>query len=189
MAIALAIIALLSAGAITALQAQNTRNRLLETRAQLSEAREALINFAAVTGALPCPDTNNDGDPDACPGTVTRGRLPWRMLGLPSTDVWGQALHYAVHFDFTDAPNLRLSSGSTLGIESQDAAGAFTDLANPANVALALWSSGADATPNPNGSTANNILAEAPNSDDVVIWLSRFVLLGRMLEAGRDIPQ
>lgn len=190
--IVLIIVTLLSAGAITALRIQTERNRLLETRTQLGEAREALINYAAsnLAGVLPCPDTNDDGKPDACDGnSVHRGRLPWHLLGLPRTDPWGQALHYAVHQNFIQTADLRLSTQSGLEIESLDNANNYITLADEKNVVLAIWSGGADATSNPSGSTINKVLAEAPDADDIVIWLSRFVLLGRMLEAGREIPQ
>lgn len=190
LAIVLVIVALLSTGAITAMRVQTDRSRLLETRAQLNEAKEALINWAAVKGELPCPDTSGDGEPETCGSAgVLRGRVPWHLLALPSTDPWGQALHYAVHANFVKAGNFKLSNVSNLEIQGKASDGTYISLANGESVAIALWSSGANATDNSAGETAGKVLAESPDSDDIVTWLSRFVLLGRMLEAGRDIPQ
>src|SRR5688572_15166249 len=57
----------------------------------LGQIRDALAAYAAAhpkrPGALPCPDTNDDGDAEVlvgvaytCPSYL--GRLPWRTLGL-----------------------------------------------------------------------------------------------------------
>lgn len=74
------------------------------------EARAALIGYAAMNptrpGALPCPDTDNDGNAEApsggeCPSYV--GRLPWRTLGLPDLrDGANERLWYAVSRSLRD---------------------------------------------------------------------------------------
>src|SRR5687767_7018199 len=57
--------------------------------ANLGQAKEALIAYAVShptrPGALPCPDTNDDGIAEAfvagaCPAYI--GRLPWLTLGV-----------------------------------------------------------------------------------------------------------
>ncbi|MEC5399992.1 type II secretion system protein [Uliginosibacterium sp. H1] len=188
-AVVLVIIALLTAGALSAFRIQNQRAQFAEARAQLEEARQALINYAAVTGALPCPDTNEDGQQDApCAGGGSiRGDLPWRQLALPQRDTWGSVIRYEVHRDFTATATLSLSEPGSVDIVSRDGTGADVALADPAAVAFAIWSRGADTSDTSEGDT--EVVATSPTSDDIVVWLSRFVLIGRLLEAGRDVPQ
>lgn len=186
-AIVLLIIALLSAGALSAFRLQNLRAQFAETRAQLEEARQSLLSFAVVSGALPCPDTDDDGGSDACQaGGVSRGTLPWRDLALPQRDPWGQVIRYAVHREFADISRLSLASVSDITVARKNASGPDTALASPEAVAAALWSSGEDTVDASIGLTS--VIAESPASDDIVVWVSRFVLIGRLLEAGRDVP-
>ena len=192
LAVVLVIVAVLSAGAISTLRAQTERARFAEARALNDETRDALLNYAAVTGALPCPDISFDGsqgNPAMCGTGVQHGWVPWKTLGLPKTDPWGQPLHYAVHPTFTKATTIALDTKSTIGVQRQLADGSTELLGNADSVVMALWSSGPDARSKTTGSPSNTVFAEAPDSDDVVTWLSRFVLVGRMLEAGRDVPQ
>lgn len=193
LAVVLVIVAILSAGAISTLRAQNERSQFSQARALLDETREALLNFAAVTGSLPCPDTSADGsigDPGTCAATgVQQGFVPWRTLGIARQDPWGQPLRYAVHTTFTNPASLTLTATSALNIRRQLSDGTMQDLANSASVVMALWSTGPDAQSTTTGTPNSRVIAESPGSDDIVTWLSRFILVGRMLEAGRDIPQ
>jgi len=190
LAIVLVVVSLLSAGAITALHVQAERNRRAEVQAMLTDARESLLSYAAINGVLPCPDHDADGNPDVCGKTgVEHGDLPWKLLALPAKDPWGKALHYAVHTNFAAGKTITLSTTSSLEIQSRDASGTISSLADEASVIMALWSTGQNATDNSKGSADSKIVAESPESDDILIWLSRFVLIGRMLEAGRDIAQ
>ena len=80
------------------------------TAAALAQARDALIGRAVSDnnrpGALPCPDTNNDGTAEGlsgneCPSYI--GRLPWKTLGLPDLrDGNGELLWYAFSRNFRD---------------------------------------------------------------------------------------
>ncbi|MDQ7988747.1 MAG: type II secretion system protein [Candidatus Dactylopiibacterium sp.] len=186
LAIVLLILGVLGSGAFSALSLQIERSRLLEVHAQLHEAREALLNHAAATGALPCPDRSGDGEPDACNATgVTTGELPWHLLGLPARDPWGQPLRYTAHAAFTGAQPIALASLGGIEILALEAGGATQSLARPDAVVMALWSVGADglsATAPP--LAAHRVVARGPDVDDQAIWLSRFVLIGRMLETG-----
>lgn len=53
--------------------------------ALLHAADKALTGYAAAKFRLPCPDTTNDGLED-CGGGALKGRLPYRTLGLESSD-------------------------------------------------------------------------------------------------------
>ena len=181
LAIVLSILGLLSIGALSALRIQTERARLAETRELLADAREALLNFAAVSGRLPCPAPDAGGlAAGTCSATlnkVIKGHLPWQTLGLISTDPWGQSLRYAVVGGFTASPTLNTKAAITVkpyfsGSEA---------------LAFIVWSTGADAQDGSAGEGSSTVSAD-PAKDDQVVWVSRFILLGRMLEAGQDIP-
>lgn len=189
LAIALVILALLSAGAIAALRVQMLRAQNAEVRAQLQDAREALINYAAVLGSLPCPDTDGDGKVDTCVSSgVRRGRLPWNTLALPKNDAWGQSLYYAVSGAYTSSASVSLNTVGAIVLNATLSGGGSAELANPESLAFVIWSSGADATNTSATAGTSEVVAQAPDSDDLVVWVSRFIVLGRMLEAGRDVP-
>lgn len=180
-------VALLAGGALQALRIHTERSRFLEARAMLVEAREALLNHAAAVGSLPCPDLDDDGDPDSCAnGAAHAGRLPWRLLALPARDPWGQPLNYMLSPAFASGRAIALASLGNIRIRQTESGGDEGSLANEGSVALALWSSG------PNGRQdahrgGNLLVANAPDTDDPLTWLSRFLLIGRMLEAGRPL--
>jgi hypothetical protein len=93
----------------------NEQNR--RTSSALALAKQALIASAASSathpGGLPCPDINNDGQPDitqagTCAATV--GRLPWQSLGLPDLrDGAGERLWYAMSENFQDISANRIN--------------------------------------------------------------------------------
>lgn len=82
----------------------------LKTEAALTQARDALLGYAAADttrpGQLPCPDTTNDGFADSCAAvgsatSVRIGRLPWKSLKVPELrDGSGEQLWYAVSRTF-----------------------------------------------------------------------------------------
>lgn len=82
------------------------------TTAALAKAREALIGYAVTRpnrpGALPCPDTDNDGQENWNPGLIDCagyvGRLPWLTLGVGDLrDGSGERLWYALSPSFRDS--------------------------------------------------------------------------------------
>ncbi len=121
---------------------QGVRSRT-DTRAEsaLAEAREALIGYAAAhathPGALPCPDTNDDGVGESltagltCPSYI--GRLPWRDLGVGDLrDAAGERLWYVL------SPNFRNATSVVNAINS-DTKGdrtVYSGAENPAATAL-----------------------------------------------------
>jgi prepilin-type N-terminal cleavage/methylation domain-containing protein len=210
-AIVLVILSLLGAGALTALRVQNGRAHLAETRGALDEARTALLNFAAANGRLPCPAASGSttGQEDAaCP---LRGVVPWAALGIQGVDAWNHRLAYQISKkDFTDAALLKASLDGNINIVAT--AGTSNTLVTKTAVAFALWSYGENGyyattvdgqvLPAPPASHLDEISnrpqattevvfhlpVEGQNAfDDEVIWMSRYILLGRMLEAGRTI--
>lgn len=100
-----------------------------KTAEALAQARDALIGHAVShssrPGALPCPDTTNDGtgeSPTASPGGNSCpsyiGRLPWKSLGLPDLrDSSGERLWYLLSPNFRNAnpPAGPVLNSDTLG--------------------------------------------------------------------------
>ena len=84
---------------------------------KLEKAKEALIGFAIKYQRLPCPalawiDTttpDNEGE-DACSpdgssyntSGIVRGFIPWKTLGIPRIDSWGNGIFYVVEQRLTN---------------------------------------------------------------------------------------
>ena len=147
-AVALAIIALLSVGAIGALQMAIMRTRIAETREALQAAREAVTAYAVANRSLPCPAAAGaDGLEQSRAGgscTTTRGLLPWATLGVRGVDGWGNRIGYMVSPALVKAPadRIRLENTGDIQIVLRDAAGNEISAATSAAVAFALWSHG-----------------------------------------------
>jgi prepilin-type N-terminal cleavage/methylation domain-containing protein len=124
LAVALAIIALLIAGALIPLSTQMDVRNAADTRRSMESIREAIIGFAQANGRLPCPadGTVPAGGADAAgrpagaeqltpttlppPATAactnSFGVVPWTTLGVPETDSWGRRFSYWVSPIFAD---------------------------------------------------------------------------------------
>jgi hypothetical protein len=93
--------------------------REAKTLAVMSEAREALLGFAAKNGRLPRPAISAlDGheSPRRCGSEAAcSGILPWVTLGVPGTDSWGKRLRYSVTPAMTNAP---VDSGRAIATKS-----------------------------------------------------------------------
>jgi hypothetical protein len=112
------------------------------------QAKEALIGYAAThstrPGALPCPDTNNDGNGEtanaapggnSCPSYI--GRLPWKNLGLPDLrDSYGERLWYLL------SPNFRNANPPSGPVLNSDTAGQITITGNTNPIIAAIIAPG-----------------------------------------------
>ena len=210
-AIALAVSALLLGGLMVPLAAQLDRYRLRETEAALGQALEALLGYAAAHGnRLPCPDVDGDGTEDrpgsaAAPCRRIEGELPRATLGVPGRDGWGRPLRYRGNDAFTGPdgvprpPNTR----GRLRIDNPRTSERLT-VGDPEAPAAILFSCGANGRPDgendgtggsPTG--CSNPLRPDPRYahaapgragsgafDDVLVWMSKNVLLGRLVRAG-----
>ena len=146
LAIVLAIVALLIAGAMMTLSAQVEQRNGTETLRRLNAGVDALIAFAIVNGRLPCPAAPNltgDESPSTGTGACTDwydGFLPAKTIGFQPTDAagyaldtWGNRIRYAV------APSVMTVAGGCAG-----AAPAFTSQANLKANGLGCKPSGLD---------------------------------------------
>jgi prepilin-type N-terminal cleavage/methylation domain-containing protein len=213
MAVVLVIVALLIAGMVLPLSAQQEIRARQETEKTLTDVREALIGYAASHSAsdgkpyLPCPDTDNPPDgvenrsasPGAC--SAQEGTLPWVDLGLGRNDAWNNRFRYVVTAAFSNsATGFTLQSAGTLTICADNACAATVASGIPA-LALSHGVNGAGAFNTGGGiNTAPTGADELENTDgdatfvsrvsdggfdDLVTWVPSTVLMNRMLTSGK----
>jgi len=112
LAVALAIIALLIAGALIPLSTQMDVRNVADSRRSMESIREAIIGFTQANGRLPCPATGTvaagvaGAGTEQVSGTVCNaafGAVPWATLGVPETDGWSRRFSYWVSPVFSDA--------------------------------------------------------------------------------------
>jgi prepilin-type N-terminal cleavage/methylation domain-containing protein len=190
-AIALVILALFAGGVMVALRVQTQRAHIVQTRDTLEEAREALYNFAMTQGYLPCPAVDAQGLAGTCPGNTdgatsatSAGMLPWKDLGLAGTDAWSQPIRYAVSNGLLAPAIPTLAAGTNSALVVMDNSNRLNSVGS---IAFALWSPGEDrdeATSIP--LTSNQV--QTGTGDDMVVWGSRYVLMGRLILGGRNLP-
>ena len=106
LAIVIAIVGFLLGAFLAPLRAQLDAARVRETERMLDEIREALIGYAIIHGALPCPDVVSDGidgaAPAACTATALAGILPFQALGVANADAWGRRFRYRITQEFSN---------------------------------------------------------------------------------------
>ncbi len=146
---------------------------------------------------------------------AARGLLPWETLGIRAIDGWDHRLAYLPSAVLAQsATPITLATGEANGnIEIRPGSANASLLASKAAVAAAVWSfgangrfatipdgatlpgasAGADETANGNTGSAivvareesENTAAPGGAFDDQMIWISRYVLFGRMMSAGQ----
>lgn len=210
MAVILVIAGLLLGGLVTSLAAFQQNQRVQETNRHLAEAREALLAFAVIHRRLPCPATSTVANttPGAgverppvalgCTGGQN-GVLPWATLGLRETDGWGRRVSYRVSAAFSGAaPAFALLSAGDISVENR----AAVMLADTVPAILVSHGPNARGSFGPGGSPAPasgdpaeianadldaSFISDTPTDqfDDIVTWVPRPLLVGRMLQAGQ----
>jgi prepilin-type N-terminal cleavage/methylation domain-containing protein len=206
LAIGLVIIAALLGMLMVPLSTQFDQQRYSETQRQLDTMREAVVGFAVATGRLPCPATPNVANTTAGAGTencgIVEGVAPWVSLGVPETDAWGRRFTYRVTAAFADAP-----AAGTLSSFLMTDNGDITITNGGANIATqipaiivshgknglgAYQQNGTqiagtvgDELQNANNTPTFVSRLNAPDFDDLVVWVSPNVLKTRMVAAGR----
>lgn len=212
-AIALAILGVLFALAMVPLSEQMRAQRARETQAALAEIREALIGYAVINGRLPCADTSGDGleDSPCAGGAAGEGGLPWSTLGVAPADGWGNPWRYRADRAFTANRPPGAMAAFTLdtafldnlvvcGVPGAATAGVPACPSDAALVRLTVTGSSGEhpvaivyspgANTRPDGLNATFDAAyqggePGANFDDLALWVSRPVLIYRMIQAGR----
>ncbi len=220
LAIVLVIIALLTSGLLMGITAQRASAENADAQRQLDYIREALLGFAMANGHLPCPAQANLPNTDVnagvartppCDTTLQHGVLPWKTLGLPETDPWGNRFTYFASSQFTPLPasgalaSFTLSTGippnSTAGLANiEDGSGNKIASFVPAVIvshgsrsAGAYQSTGtklptsADANEASNSNATQTFISRTPSDtfDDLVTWIVPSILKSKMVAAGR----
>ena len=113
LAVVLVIVGILLGGLIMPLSAQLDSRNISDTNKTLTDARDALLGFAAANGRLPCPALSTTSGLESpvgggsCTGSTVSnpvtGFVPAATLGLTPTDsqgflvdAWGNRIRYAV---------------------------------------------------------------------------------------------
>jgi prepilin-type N-terminal cleavage/methylation domain-containing protein len=214
LAIVLVIVALLIGGMLVPLSAQRDLQDIRETQRQLSDITEALMGFAASNRStvgenpyLPCPDTDGDGLENRT-GSVCvayEGRLPWSDLGVGREDAWGNRFRYRVAEKNANS-EIGFTLGTKVSLEVCEDAACATVIANSLPAVVVSHGkngagafnvsggtnpapSGADEVANQNGD--DKFVLHPPSNvpgsefDDLVAWVSPYILFNRMISAGR----
>lgn len=213
LSVVLLILGILLAGIAIPLSTQLGNARYQQAREELEQIKEALIAYAIAdpNNRLPCPDSDSpfDGVPDSdgsghdCDtSSHVEGFLPWRDLGAPRVDPWGNPYRYRADVNYNDATGVDPPDAPTGGpLDVNDAAGTDLTSGNPLGPAAIVFSCGPDGVPNlensssggagcSNGNASNAVYTQnspieggANDFDDVLTILSKHVLLHRLVQS------
>lgn len=199
LAVVLTIVSLLAIGSFSALRISRQQSVLQDTRRALDQTTQVILAFAVVKGNLPCPDT--DVPPDGQENrtgqncTASRGGVPWRSLGIAeitAQDGWAQGLRYLVTSELArDNPAIAVDISLSLDgkVEPWDGT---QSMAVQGAIAFALWSAGEDRIDASADAPADQVRVPPGGAgqpvDDIVTWTSRYTLIARLLEGGRNVP-
>jgi len=210
LAISFVIIALLIGLLVVPLSTQFDQQKIVETRVQLDQVREAVLGFAVANGRLPCPAAANlatgvagagvESKPGAACG-ANEGVLPWLTLGVPELDAWGRRFTYRVTAIFADDP-AGLQASFTLADT-----GDITVTNGAVNIATAVpavivshgkngfgaflpdgtqvGGAASDELENANANATFVSRTHAPDFDDQLVWVSANIAKSRMVAANR----
>ena len=210
MAVVLVILGLIISTLLTPLGVQRDLKDINGTQLNLKLINEAIYGFVVLNGRLPCPTTQanpanaNYGLEDC--SITTEGYLPWRTLGVTATDEWG-TLRQATTDPWNGYWRYRRDQNySTVALFSTNISAAVPAYApsdalsvvNSAGIQLTsnterpiaiIYSTGKDLLANGQNSGVVNSVYESNEStstfDDMVIWISRPVLVNRLVTAGK----
>lgn len=208
MAVVLVIVGLMLGGILMPISAQMEQRDRSNTKQRLEEIKEALIGFAIMNGRLPCPTTQADpsnanyGLEDAsCTAPSPQGYIPWKTLGVPEFDAWGTARktiadpwvgywRYRVDSNFSVAITSITTGFSADALSIQDNAGNSLTTSTERPIAV-VFSTGKNLAANGENAdyegTNGLYQSDVPSQtfDDQLIWLSRPLLMNRMVMAGQ----
>ena len=131
MAVVLVIVALLIAGMLLPLSAQQDIRARQETEKTLNDIRDALLGFAVANGRLPRPAVSAaDGAERAACATDAdcSGFIPWAALGVKKIDGWGKLIRYSVTPAYANN-TITLAMIANRTVQTRDKDGDAMDLA------------------------------------------------------------
>ncbi len=153
LAIVLVIIGLIVGSFVGTLSSRIEATHIAETKQGLDDIKTAIFGYVYKNGVLPCPDTDGNGESNAC---TNSGLVPSVTLGLGSGDAWNNRYEYWID-DAAFAVTFDLDTNSTAAdggeIEQRNSAGtALVPLAKSAVAIIfsrgknGLGSTGVDGT-------------------------------------------
>jgi type II secretory pathway pseudopilin PulG len=189
MAVVLVIMGLVIGGLLATAPAVLENQRYRDARHTLDLIEDALIGYTLANGGgLPSADVTGDGVSD--PGSE-QGAVPWKTLGLQAglvkQDPWGKPYLYHVDSNWRDTPP-PIPPDTVSGLRVDDLSGRRLTLDDPRAPVAVILTSGANGRPdgdNGDGDTryTRNVYVDG-TFDDEVRWISRYQLLGRLVDAG-----
>jgi prepilin-type N-terminal cleavage/methylation domain-containing protein len=207
MAIVLVVLGLIASLLISPLTMRAEASRRHAAEDMLDSIIEALIGFALVHGRLPCPSIEADPASPAygleqsppCSLSVS-GYLPWRTLGLPAHDPWGNprtntSQPWTGHWRYRPDKNfaegtISLSTLPSGAIQIKDHNGNLISTVDSRVVAV-VFSTGpnqqADGLNITYSPTSPQFEAGEPTPafDDLLRWISHPFLIARLARVGR----
>jgi type II secretory pathway pseudopilin PulG len=193
------------------------QTRIELTQQRLEEIKEALLNFAVNNGYLPCPAEDISGE-EADRTTTTDehicdtyddsdGYLPWATLGVGEYyDGWGNPFRYRVDGYFSNSNGIftpivdgeKLAGRTDKPLKVTDRQdnplNVFNDPSFNSNIVAIIFSYGQNARPEQGTNTSpKNVYIQdmyvENQFDDILIWVSKYVLINRLAAAGRWPPK
>jgi prepilin-type N-terminal cleavage/methylation domain-containing protein len=164
LSVSLFVVSVLLTGIVSSLAIHVERRRVVETKRQLDEIREALIGFAIANKRLPRPaDALGHEIANCANDAACTGNIPWATLAVPKLDAFDKVIRYSVTPALANAPGNGItltSTGNRDVYSSSQSTGISGDVAN--NAMAVIWSHGnrnfgsfADGTLVANASTGN----------------------------------
>ena len=206
LAIALLAFSLILGGLISPLSKHLEMRKINATERTLERAREAILGHAvANANRLPCPDIDGDGVADPgndstspCPNV--EGYLPTVTLGVIGLDGWGRRIRYRANNAYTEMDGIPNPPNTKGTIIVRNRRAERLTLTNPHAAAAILFSCGKNGIPDDDNrgtsiaqgcDNASSIdgwyVQDVPTEgefDDILIWMSKNVLLNRLIAAG-----
>jgi len=193
LAVVLAVLALLAGTLVAPLAARIEASQRHTADGMLDDIEDALLGFALVHRRLPCPSAANDPthpdygrehSPPCAFGSTSL--LPWRTLGLPENDPWGEAWRYRPDAAFaTGTITLATAPSSALQIKDHSGASLTTSESRVIAIVYSLGPNRRADGRNAETSTTFEGGEPTPGYDDRLRWLGHPFLIGRMAQAGR----
>ena len=204
MAIVLVIIGLLVSVFLAPLSAQRDLSEYTKAKTDLEQIQEALYGFAMINGRLPCPTNQTDPtvagygeEASSCAAPAPEGYLPWKTLGVREIESWGVKRtaiadpwigYWRYRVNANAAVPIRLNSTFPPTLSMRDSAG--NTLTSIAESPLAIvYSTGKNLNPDGQNATVLDGVYQSDvpvaTFDDITVWISRTVLMNRMVAAGR----
>lgn len=198
-AIVLVIVTVLASMFVLPLGGQIEAKRRAEAREALDDIRTALVGYAIIHARLPCPTFTTDTSdskhgiaPPAsppCTASTSDGLLPWREIGVPPRDPWGNYWRYQVDPNFATTITSTTATARNLIVRDHD--GADLTLTTDNTAAFIVYSVATNQAPdglNASFETGTSATYEGgeptTNFDDMLIWMGRPMLIARLAEAG-----